>query len=168
MGRTGERRNLIKLISSSEDDTVRLGVELGGVLRGGEVLLLEGPLGSGKTTLVKGVAKGLGVVREVTSPSFVLEKVYKGIKTLRHIDLYRLEGEEAAGFWGFVDADPDDVLAVEWGERVARVVPGGIRIDMQYCDDNAEMRIITISWDRPETGDAVRNAVSRWRRRESK
>ncbi|MBE3519503.1 MAG: tRNA (adenosine(37)-N6)-threonylcarbamoyltransferase complex ATPase subunit type 1 TsaE [Firmicutes bacterium] len=146
---------------------MKLGFELGRSFEGGEVLFLEGPLGSGKTTLVKGLAKGLGVVRDVTSPSFVLEKTYTGRTTLRHVDLYRLDPGEAAEFWHSLEAGPEEVLAVEWGERIAELVPGGIRVDMEYCED-PNARKVTISWETPSQGQTIRKAVERWREEKSR
>lgn len=163
----GEGENSITVVSDSPEDTMKLGFELGQIFEGGEVLLLEGPLGSGKTTLVKGLAKGLGVLRDVTSPSFVLEKTYTGRMTLRHVDLYRLDPSEAAEFWQSLEVGPKDVLAVEWGERIEDFTPGRIRVDMEYCED-PNARKMTISWDIPSQGQAIRKAIERWREGTSK
>lgn len=163
----GERESSITVVSDSPEDTMKLGFELGRFFEGGEVLFLEGPLGSGKTTLVKGLAKGLGVLRDVTSPSFVLEKIYTGRTTLRHIDLYRLDPSEAAEFWNSLEAGPKDVLAVEWGERIGDPTPGMIRVDMEHCED-PNARKMTISWDIPSQGQIIRKAIERWREGTSK
>lgn len=150
------------LISRSERDTMRLGMELGRLLRGGEVILLEGPLGSGKTTLVKGMARGLGVGREVTSPSFVLEKTYEGRRPLRHIDLYRLQRDEAAEFCEALEIHPDEVLVIEWAQRVAAVWSYEMRIEMDYGDEGDNVRRITLSWNGEAAGELMRRAVERW------
>lgn len=163
----GEGENSIMVVSDSAEDTMKLGFELGQLLEGGEIFFLVGPLGSGKTTLVKGLAKGLGVLRDVTSPSFVLEKTYTGRRTLRHIDLYRLDPDEAADFWHYVEAGPEDVLAVEWGERIADLAPGRIRVDMEYCED-PNARSMTISWDSPAQGQIIRKAIGKWREETSR
>ncbi len=83
------------------------------------VLLLVGPLGSGKTTFVQGLAKGLGVRAGVTSPSFLLMKDYdEGLRPMRHIDLFRLDSPEKARSLGLTADLPDDaVVAVEWADR---------------------------------------------------
>src|ERR1043165_6489179 len=84
--------------SNSEHQTFDLGVRIGNQLRGGEIILLNGPLGAGKTKLVKGIAHALGIdEEEVTSPSFTLVNPYDGRLRVYHIDLYRLdEGASAA------------------------------------------------------------------------
>ena len=109
-------------ISHSPEETQSLGVRFGNTLRGGEIVLLSGQLGAGKTLFVKGVAGALGVAEdEVTSPSFTLVNQYQGRLTLYHIDLYRLnEGAQAAHA---VDLDEllteeSAVIIIEWAERM--------------------------------------------------
>lgn len=109
----------------NESETFAVGSELGRRLAGGEVLLLHGTLGAGKTVFVKGIADALGIdVDEVTSPSFTLVNRYDGGRlTLYHVDLYRLD--EGAGAAHAVDldellADERAVLAIEWAERMGR------------------------------------------------
>lgn len=108
-----------------DDETFAVGVEVGKGLAGGEILLLHGALGAGKTVFVKGVADGLGVdVDEVTSPSFTLVNRYDGGRlTLYHLDLYRLdEGASAAHAVDLEEllADERAVIAIEWAERMGR------------------------------------------------
>src|ERR671938_397276 len=95
---TATQRPTGEWISHSPEETQRLGHHFGNFLRGGEIVLLSGPLGAGKTLFVKGLAESLGVnEEEVTSPSFTLVNIYTGRLKLYHIDLYRLnEGAEAA------------------------------------------------------------------------
>ena len=119
-------------VSRDERETFELGERVGARLAGGEVLLLDGPLGAGKTVFVKGVAAGLGLdVEEVTSPSFTLVNRYDGGRlTLYHIDLYRLDEGAAAAHAVDLDellADERAVLAVEWAERMGRYPrPAGV------------------------------------------
>ncbi len=111
---------------------------LGRLLKGGDVLLLDGAMGSGKTTFTRALAEGLGVNRpdRVTSPTFALCLVHPGPLTLVHIDLYRLSGHEegvsaAAEALGLEDADlcgDDRVLVVEWSERWISPPPDHLRI----------------------------------------
>lgn len=109
-------------ISRSPEETQALGAQFGGFLRGGEVLLLSGELGAGKTLFVKGVAESLGVPEdEVTSPSFTLVNHYEGRLKLYHIDLYRLnEGAQAAHAVDLDEllADESAVIIIEWAERM--------------------------------------------------
>jgi tRNA threonylcarbamoyladenosine biosynthesis protein TsaE len=108
----------------TERDTVRFGRRLGGLLRAGDLVLLSGPLGAGKTVLVRGVAEGLGVTGRVSSPTFVLARVHhpaedgRGVP-LVHVDAYRLDGLDELDD---LDLDTDLVdaaVVVEWGEGVA-------------------------------------------------
>jgi tRNA threonylcarbamoyladenosine biosynthesis protein TsaE len=109
-------------ISNSESETFALGVRIGGELQGGEVLLLNGSLGAGKTVLVKGVAHALGLDEEdVTSPTFTLVNPHQGRLLLYHIDLYRLdEGATAAHAVDLDEILIDDqaVVMIEWAERM--------------------------------------------------
>lgn len=110
--------------SNSEAETFALGQRVGARLKGGEILLLDGPLGAGKTVLVKGIADALGVdVDEVTSPSFTLVNIYEGRRKLYHLDLYRLnEGAQAAHAVDLDEllTDESAVVVIEWGARLGR------------------------------------------------
>ena len=104
-------------------ETFQLGERVGEQLEGGEILLLDGPLGAGKTIFVKGIAAGLGLeAEEVTSPSFTLVNPYQGRLRLYHIDLYRLdEGASAAHAVDLNEllSDEQAVVVIEWAERLA-------------------------------------------------
>ena len=108
--------------SSSPAETFNYGHQLGARLAGGEILLLSGPLGAGKTMFVKGISSALGIPEEdVTSPSFTLVNPYTGRLRLYHIDLYRLD--EGAGAAHAVDlddllVDEQAVIVIEWPERM--------------------------------------------------
>jgi len=113
--------------TQSSGETEALAVRFAKKLKPGNVILLEGDLGSGKTTFVKGLAEGLGVRRgeSVSSPTFVIMRIYKGKIPVYHFDLYRLESEaelEAIGFDEFVN-DPSAVCCIEWPERAGRLIP---------------------------------------------
>ncbi|MGD2116443.1 MAG: tRNA (adenosine(37)-N6)-threonylcarbamoyltransferase complex ATPase subunit type 1 TsaE [Acidobacteriota bacterium] len=115
---------MIRARSHSADETRRLAARLEPLLTGGEVLLLDGDLGAGKTTFVKGLAEALGIRGRVTSPTFTLLHSYAGRLRLHHLDLYRLEGAS-----GLVDLDlpellgGDAVLVVEWPEILVSEIP---------------------------------------------
>jgi tRNA threonylcarbamoyladenosine biosynthesis protein TsaE len=118
-------------ISKSARETLDLGVRIGTQLSGGEILLLSGPLGAGKTMLVKGIAHALGIDEEdITSPSFTLVNPHEGRLLLYHIDLYRLD--EGASAAHAVDLDEiltneRAVVIIEWGERLGRYpLPAGV------------------------------------------
>jgi tRNA threonylcarbamoyladenosine biosynthesis protein TsaE len=136
-------------VSFSEQDTFDLGVRIGKQLSGGEVILLNGPLGAGKTVFVKGLARALGVdEEEVTSPSFTLVNLHYGRLLLYHLDLYRLAEGAAAAHAVDLDeilSDETAVAVIEWGERLGRYpLPAGTwRIGIS--GDGDEPRKITIS-----------------------
>lgn len=108
--------------TDSPEQTFNLGHQVGGRLEGGEILLLSGPLGTGKTIFVKGICSALGIDEEdVTSPSFTLVNPYEGRLRLYHLDLYRLdEGASAAHAVDLDDllADESSVIVIEWAERM--------------------------------------------------
>ena len=108
------------LVSASEADTRDAGRRLAASLGGGELVILTGPLGAGKTVFVRGLAEGLGVdPAAVRSPTFVLHHVYTGGRlTLHHLDLYRLADDADLRVLDVDELlDAGDVVAVEWGER---------------------------------------------------
>ena len=113
-----------EFVSRSEQDTFDLGARIGEQLRGGEVLLLSGPLGAGKTLLVKGIAHALNVPKDdVSSPSFTLVNPYQGRLLLYHIDLYRLDEGATAAHAVDLDellSDEEAVIVIEWAERMGR------------------------------------------------
>lgn len=123
----------MKFRADGPEATRRLGRTLGAALKGGELICLIGPLGSGKTTFVQGLARGAGLRARVTSPTFVLAKVYKGRRlTLHHLDLYRVAPGQTAEI-GIEDclSDPKAACAVEWPESGARHYPGD-RLEVRF------------------------------------
>jgi tRNA threonylcarbamoyladenosine biosynthesis protein TsaE len=118
-GRGSEAGGVRTARSDSEDQTAALGQALGSTLRPGDVVLLYGDLGAGKTAFVRGLARGLGAnPDEVSSPTFTLVQEYPGpAATLYHVDLYRLEGPEVDDL-GLEDlVAGDGIVAIEWAER---------------------------------------------------
>lgn len=116
---------MIKLINN-EAEMKQFGIDLAGILKGGEIIELIGDLGSGKTTLVKGIAEGLGIEEDVQSPSFTISREYKINDNLRlvHYDFYRLENpglmthdiQENMG-------DPEVITIIEWAGIVKNILP---------------------------------------------
>jgi tRNA threonylcarbamoyladenosine biosynthesis protein TsaE len=112
-------------LTTSPEQTIERGRLIAKSFHPGSVIALEGDLGSGKTTLIKGIALGLGVrtAREVKSPTFVIMHVYQGRIPLYHFDLYRLDEQsdlEAIGLEEFMN-DPDSVSVIEWADRVPNI-----------------------------------------------
>jgi len=107
-----------RIISKSAEETRRIAGKVAGILSAPALILLIGELGAGKTTFVQGLGDALEVKERVTSPAFLLMKEYQGTKTLRHIDLYRLEKASDVAQVGIHEDIPENgFVAVEWGER---------------------------------------------------
>ncbi len=134
-----------KIISRSPGETEKLGFEIAAELEAPCVVLLRGALGTGKTTLARGIALGLGVEDGslVSSPSFTLVNIYHGLCTVYHVDLYRLEKErdfQSVGLDEFLGTD--GVTVVEWGERLT-AAPGATLV-VELRDAGNDTRIIEI------------------------
>ncbi|MGI9953487.1 tRNA (adenosine(37)-N6)-threonylcarbamoyltransferase complex ATPase subunit type 1 TsaE [Moorellaceae bacterium AZ2] len=111
--------------------TRNLGQALGRLLLPGDVIILSGELGAGKTTLVQGLAEGLEVAGRVTSPTFTLIQEYRGRCPLYHLDLYRLEDAEEIWDLGLEEyMKGSGVTVVEWGERLGAFVPERLEINL--------------------------------------
>ena len=128
--------------SRSAAETRALGARFGAALGGGEVVLLCGDLGVGKTVFAQGVAQALGVRDPVVSPTFTLAVHYEGRLPLDHYDLYRLARASELDGMGFLEADdPRTVSLVEWGDRVH--IGGAIRVTLHLQADGT--RRITVA-----------------------
>jgi len=131
------------LFSESEARTEELGERLAACLRRGDVLALYGDLGAGKTTLVRGLARGLGSADPVSSPTFVLLHVYEGRLTLYHFDAWRLAGPgdlEAIGAEDYLEGD--GVAVVEWSERAQGLLPGErLEVYLERCPAPEQRRL---------------------------
>ncbi|WP_028263780.1 tRNA (adenosine(37)-N6)-threonylcarbamoyltransferase complex ATPase subunit type 1 TsaE [Atopobium fossor] len=117
--------------SASFEQTIALGAQLGRLLQAGDVLVLTGDLGAGKTQLTKGIARGMGVADDVTSPTFTIQMIYQGTDLpLYHFDLYRLSDPEQLGDAGVWDAlEGDGPCIIEWGEQFSKEL-GDERLDV--------------------------------------
>ncbi|MBI2886398.1 MAG: tRNA (adenosine(37)-N6)-threonylcarbamoyltransferase complex ATPase subunit type 1 TsaE [Chloroflexi bacterium] len=114
----------LTIVTEGPEATTQVGEALGALARPGDVLLLQGPLGTGKTCLTQGLARGLGVTVPVTSPTFILVNQYAGRLTLYHVDLYRIEAVAEAMDLGLDDYFfGEGVCAVEWPERAPAAMP---------------------------------------------
>lgn len=136
----------VRILSKSTDQTLRLGERLARHLRKGDILCLEGELGSGKTTLIKGIAKGLKIVsQKVTSPTFVLMNAYEGRLPLYHFDLYRLEEIHEISSIGYEEfLYGHGVAVIEWAERLGALTPKEyLRVELKHKGENE--RSITLA-----------------------
>ncbi|MDQ6692680.1 MAG: tRNA (adenosine(37)-N6)-threonylcarbamoyltransferase complex ATPase subunit type 1 TsaE [Candidatus Dormibacteraeota bacterium] len=115
-------------ICRSSEETELAGSGLAATLARGDLLLLEGELGAGKTTFVRGLARGLGCREQVQSPTFQLVRIYHGNVQLAHVDLYRLERTEDLSELGLDELLDQGVVVVEWGDRLDLKYPHTRRI----------------------------------------
>ena len=116
-------RGALDLISHSSLHTERLGERLGASARPGDVFALWGELGTGKTVLAKGLARGLGVSGPVTSPTFLLVHEYDGPVPMYHVDFFRLDPKDVGGVGWEEYLDLDGVVVIEWPDRAAESLP---------------------------------------------
>ena len=144
---------MTKFETNSAEETRKVGENIGKCLKPGDVVALEGPLGAGKTTLIKGIAKGLGVKdkKAVVSPTFVLVHEYEARERIYHMDWYRLskvEGQDRLQAEEYFNSK--GITLVEWADRGKEIFPKGhIRILLRY--NGPEKRIIEVHGMRYET-----------------
>jgi len=136
---------------NSEKEMILFGTEFAKTLQGGDIVLLEGNLGAGKTTLTKGIAKYFGIKKAITSPTFALMNVYpirtknSELRTLVHIDTYRLDEEKDLIEIGVEDylGKPDTVCLIEWPEKINNLLLGKkvIRINIDHNGEGRKIKI---------------------------
>ncbi len=140
------------LYSKNESETKKTGKKLGEKCIGGEVFCLSGDLGSGKTILSQGIAQGLGIKKNINSPTFIIINIYqikkniKEIKKLIHMDAYRLKNTnelENIGFFDFLK-EKESVMIIEWGEKIKKYLPKK-HIKINIKSNNQNERKITIN-----------------------
>ena len=132
-----------QITTHSEEETAAVGRELAPTLGVGDVLLLYGDLGAGKTAFVRGLAEGLGVQRdEVSSPTFTLIQEYRGGRVpLFHVDLYRIEDPREFDELGLDEIAEDGVLAIEWAERLPHPPQAAVRVSIEHAGET-ERRVV--------------------------
>ncbi len=134
----------IVLESESAEETKRIGGRIAALLQAGDALLLQGELGSGKTTLTQGIGEALAVAEPVKSPTFVLMNEYHGRLTIYHADLYRLNDPGEVVDLALDDVASDGVLIVEWPDRASREQPPE-HLLIQLQESGEDERKITIT-----------------------
>ena len=158
---------MITAATKSVDDTRALAAEVANLAQPGDLIVLAGDLGTGKTAFAQGFAKGLAVDEPVTSPAFILVRTYEGRLPLVHLDVYRLERMQELVDLGIAELlDEGAVTLVEWGDAVTPGLPADfleVRIDAPT--DAEDERLLTIrsvgpGW--PPRVDALRKALAPW------
>ncbi len=147
-------------------ETQRLGSLLGRSMQGGEVLALHGDLGSGKTTLVRGIARGLDVPSPlVSSPSFVLLHAYQGRVPLVHADLYRLESQDDVRHLGLSDyLDGQTVVAIEWADKASSELPQD-RLEVHLTHHSPTTRGVVLNGTGPHAGNLLARLLTKLQKR---
>ncbi|MBQ3871938.1 MAG: tRNA (adenosine(37)-N6)-threonylcarbamoyltransferase complex ATPase subunit type 1 TsaE [Clostridia bacterium] len=125
------------MYSKTEKETENAGYELGKTLRGGDIVALNGDLGTGKTVFTRGIARALGISAPIQSPTFTIVREYRGELRLCHFDLYRVTEAEELYEIGFEDyLDDDTVAVIEWADMFPEVIPKkAVRVTIGYCPD---------------------------------
>ncbi len=139
----------VDLLCRTAAETMAVGRRLAGLLWAGDVVLIEGELGAGKTTFVAGLAEGLGVDEPIISPTFILMRTYPGLLSLTHADVYRLETLAEIEDLELTEASMDGVLAVEWGTAIEQWMPASHLVVRLLVEDGDSRRIELIphgSW----------------------
>ncbi|MEH2322188.1 MAG: tRNA (adenosine(37)-N6)-threonylcarbamoyltransferase complex ATPase subunit type 1 TsaE [Nostoc sp.] len=143
----------MKIFLADTEATLRLGISLGKSLTPNSVILLEGDLGAGKTTLVQGIGKGLGIAEPIVSPTFTLINEYtEGRLPLYHLDLYRLEPQEVVAlnlesYWEGVEVIPG-IVAVEWAERLPYKPDSYLSVSLIYGNEGTrQVELIPFNCD---------------------
>jgi tRNA threonylcarbamoyladenosine biosynthesis protein TsaE len=159
----------ITLRTVTAEDTREVGEALSALLRARDAVLLTGELGAGKTTFVQGVARGLGIEEQVSSPTFTLIKEYSGILDVAHVDVYRLDRIQEVVDLGLDElGDGQDVLLVEWGDAIEDLLPSDrlrVQLDPEDPTGAGEARSIAVSgagsWE--ERWPELEVALAPWR-----
>jgi tRNA threonylcarbamoyladenosine biosynthesis protein TsaE len=157
---------LLACRTASAAATQDLAGRLAALVRGGDLLLLVGDLGAGKTAFTQGFARGLGVLEPVTSPTFTLARAYDGRLVLNHLDVYRLDHLSETADLGLGELlDSDGVTVIEWGDRVLAALPlDYLEVRLELGDDDEErwvtLRPVGPGWS--ARWEQVRGAVEAW------
>lgn len=157
---------MITAVTKSVEETRALAAELAPLLEAGDLIVLAGQLGAGKTAFVQGLGRGLAVTEPITSPAFVLARTYPGRLPLTHLDVYRLDHLQELVDLGIAELlDEDGVSAIEWGDVVVPALPSDlleVRLDQGDGDDERTLTFSAVgpSWT-PRAG-ALRAALDRW------
>ena len=149
---------------STVDETRDLGARLAGIARAGDLILLTGPLGAGKTALTQGIGAGLAVTGAVTSPTFVISRVHRGGRLpLVHVDAYRLGGRLELDDLDLDASVEDSLTVVEWGEGVAEQLSDGyLEVHLDRVDEETDVRVAHLIPRGGDWPDRLRDLGPEW------
>jgi tRNA threonylcarbamoyladenosine biosynthesis protein TsaE len=157
----------IDLVTDDSQATTAVGTALAQILRPGDIVSLTGDLGAGKTTLVQGAARGLGVEEPVLSPTFTLVREYQGSVGVYHLDVYRLDRIQDVIDLGFEEIiDRGGVVFIEWGDAIDALLPEAhLQIELTLSGSEESVRRLTVtgrgrSW--AERWEGVESVLDRW------
>ena len=157
---------MIDLATKSADDTRELAGQVAALARPGDLVLLAGDMGAGKTTFTQGFGKALGVSEQVTSPTFTLVRTYSGRIPLLHVDAYRLDSLQEVIDLGMHELlDEGAVALIEWGDIIAPVLPTDfleIRLEFGQADDDRHLRLRAVGQPWSARMTALRASLERW------
>jgi tRNA threonylcarbamoyladenosine biosynthesis protein TsaE len=157
---------VIKAATSSVDDTRALAAGVAALAAPGDLVVLAGDLGAGKTAFAQGFAAGLGVEERVTSPAFILVRTYEGRLPLVHLDVYRLDTMQELVDLGIAELlDDGAVTLIEWGDAVAPGLPADfleVRIEANGGPDDRQLSIRTVGPGWPARARALKEALAPW------
>jgi tRNA threonylcarbamoyladenosine biosynthesis protein TsaE len=135
---------MIEVESSSPEETEQIAAALAGELRPGDVVGVEGELGSGKTTFIRGACRTLGVLEPVTSPTYTIGHRYRGRVDVSHLDLYRFEGVSDSEWGDLEEYFRDAVVFVEWPENAAsRLPPERVRVGLRHLGERHRLIVLS-------------------------
>jgi tRNA threonylcarbamoyladenosine biosynthesis protein TsaE len=138
-----------ELVTTSSEETFLLGERMGNDLKKGDVVALKGDLGAGKTIIAKGIARGMGIIDDITSPTFTLMETYDGRIPLYHFDLYRVENETELDLLYFEEYwEGDGVSVIEWADRAGSRLPDTtIHVNIEYINEFSRRIVIEYPHD---------------------
>jgi len=157
---------VIRAATKSVEDTRALAAEIAGLAAPGDLLVLAGDLGAGKTAFAQGFAKGLGVDEPVTSPAFILVRTYDGRLPMVHLDVYRLDTMQELVDLGLAELlDEGAVTLIEWGDAVSPALPADfleVRLDAGAGPDDRLLTLRTVGPGWPPRARVLAEALERW------
>lgn len=157
---------MIVAATKSPEDTRELAAAVAGLIKSGDIVLLAGDLGAGKTTFAQGFGRALGIEEPITSPTFTLMRPYQGRLRLLHCDVYRLDRLQEILDLGITElVDDESVALVEWGDRAEPVLPPDfLEIEITYGSSEEErgltLRWVGTAWS--ARSPALQRALERW------